>query len=240
MITLMKRDFLLVNKWFYITMPFILLALFYLFGFSITWMAFFILVTGLLTPFVYDEVNKTYIFFDSLPVKRKTIVQARYMNNLFLVMTITFIMFVLNALAHRYLNIDYALIIKDIIVLFSYLLFFVAISLPHLFRYHRYLSFVYTFGQIVILFFIFNFIIINPVINESIEQYKENPVINEEGETIIFSLTNQTFDSGLHLSAEMLMPWMTYIVLPLLAITTFILSYYLSVFTFNRRDLTGR
>lgn len=240
MFTIMKRDYFIFDKSFYILMPIIAIILYYFTGYTNIWLALFLFIMGLFTPFVYDWLNKSYIAFDLLPVSRRTIVTSRYANTILFALISIIITFILNGLTHYLFDTSYLLNFKDFIALFSYFLILIAISLPNLFFYHRIYSFVATIALLAIIIVTFFFNIINLVIDQIILDSQNNFGMPRNDETIIFQATNQSFDQGIHLYAEFILPYGTYIFLPIIALISLILSYLISVYIFKRRDLSSK
>ncbi|MEI3613862.1 ABC-2 transporter permease [Pseudogracilibacillus sp. SO30301A] len=135
MLTLIKKDFL-TNSWFAYVGIVLFIGLTYVvtlpptFMFIITFFGFFGSI------FLYDDKNNVNLFLKSLPVKMKSIVLARYLYSVLLIILILLMQTGVMALfSSLYSKTHYMYSFRDIIVLFCIGCIIIALCIPVFFKF---------------------------------------------------------------------------------------------------------
>lgn len=162
MLALVKKDFL-TNSWFTYVGIFLFIGLTYVvtlpptFVFIICFFGFFSSV------FLYDDKNNVNLFLKSLPVKVKSIVLARYLYSVLLIILILLMQTGVMALfSSLYSETHYMYSLRDIIVLFCIGCIIIALCIP---VFSKVRSAQTAMGIMLILFGVGSVIIVGALVN---------------------------------------------------------------------------
>lgn len=134
MLALVKKDFL-TNSWFSYIGIFLFIGLTYVVNLPPTFV-FIICFFGVFSSvFLYDDKNNVNLFLKSLPVKVKSIILARYLYSVLLIILILLMQTGVMALfSSLYSETHYMYSLRDIIVLFCIGCIIIALSIPVFFK----------------------------------------------------------------------------------------------------------
>lgn len=217
---LIKGDFLSPRLSGYITLV-VTFSLVHFVGFSPYSLFVLFTLTVLIALFLYDNYYKMDRFFKSMPIQPSKIILSRYVSSLMFIVGFVLIqvLFMTVNTLHPYSMLFYFYTWQDVIIVLCLGLILVSIVIPifHLIK-PIYLSLTF----IGVLFFLGAFQTLDLLV-----------VLTDSENFIDFN----RLDTGYQLIVEQYIPGQPYVTLTFISIILVVISYFISVKTFKRKDL---
>lgn len=217
MLALVKKDFL-TNSWFSYIGIFLFIGLTYVVNLPPTFV-FIICFFGVFSSvFLYDDKNNVNLFLKSLPVKVKSIVLARYLYSVLLIILILLMQTGVMALfSSLYSKTHYMYSLRDIIVLFCIGCIIIALCIP---VFSKVRSAQTAMGIMLILFGVGSVIIVGALVN-----------VLEMTESFYFN----DLDPGFVMLTEKYLPIFPYVTLLIGTAILLTFSIYISTAFFKKK-----